>query len=40
VLVADCQHVADHGMATDVETMIVNKFVDVSAADPLWAEVW
>lgn len=40
VLVADCQHVADHGMATDVETMIGNKFVDVSAADPLWAEVW
>lgn len=40
VLVADCQHVAEHGMATDVETMIGNKFVDVSAADPLWAEVW
>ncbi len=40
VLVADCRHVAGHGCATDVETLIAGRLVEVSADDPLWAEVW
>jgi hypothetical protein len=40
VLVSDCRHVAEHGCATDVETLINGKFVEVREDDPLWAEVW
>ena len=40
VLAADCQHVADHGMATDVETLILVRLSEVSETTPLWAEVW
>lgn len=40
VLVADCKHVAEHGFATDIETLIAGKLVEVSADDPLWAEEW
>lgn len=40
VLVADCRHVASHGMASDVETLILSRFGEVGANDPLWAEVW
>ena len=40
VLVADCRHVAEHGMATDVETLILVRFNEVSETTPLWAEVW
>jgi len=40
VLVADCQQVAPHGMATDVETLIGCKFAEVSQDHPLWAEEW
>lgn len=40
VLVADCRHVAGHGCATDVETLIAGKFVEVGEGDPLWAEEW
>jgi len=40
VLVADCKHVAAHGHAVDIETLIAGKLVEVSADDPLWAEEW
>jgi hypothetical protein len=40
VLVADCKHVAGHGMATDVETLIAGRLVEVGEGDPLWAEEW
>jgi len=40
VLVADCKHVAEHGFATDIETLIAGKLVEVSESDPLWAEAW
>lgn len=40
VLAADCRHVAEHGCATDVETLISGKFAEVSEGDPLWAEEW
>lgn len=40
VLVADCRHVAAHGCATDVETLIAGRFADVREDDPLWAEEW
>lgn len=40
VLVADCRHVAAHGCATDVETLIAGKFAEVNEEDPLWAEEW
>ncbi len=40
VLVADCKHVAGHGHAADIETLIAGKLVEVSADDPLWVEEW
>jgi hypothetical protein len=40
VLVADCKHVAAHGHAVDIETLIAGKLVEVSQNDPLWAEEW
>jgi hypothetical protein len=40
VLVADCRHVAAHGCATDVETLVAGKFAEVDEDDPLWAEDW
>ncbi len=40
VLVADCKHVAGHGMATDVETLIAGRLIEAGEGDPLWAEEW
>jgi hypothetical protein len=40
VLAADCRHVAAHGCATDVETLIAGKFAEVNEEDPLWVEEW
>jgi len=40
VLIADCRHVAAHGMATDIESIIKDRFVDVTADSPIWAETW
>ncbi|MGB9801109.1 MAG: hypothetical protein ACPLUL_13545 [Thermanaerothrix sp.] len=40
VLVADCRHAAEHGHATDVETLIAGRLVEVGEGDPLWAEEW
>lgn len=40
VLISDCQHVADHGVATDIETIIKDRFVDITADSPIWAETW
>jgi hypothetical protein len=40
VLISDCQHIADHGVATDIETIIKDRFVDVTADSPIWAETW
>lgn len=37
-LIADCRHIADHGLATDIETLIASKFVE--SDPPLWAEEW
>ncbi len=39
-LIADCRNIAQHGAATDIETLILAKFGDLSPADPLWAEEW
>ncbi len=40
VLVADCRHVAEHGMATDLEALIAVRFDEVNETTPLWVEVW
>ncbi|MEW6287378.1 MAG: hypothetical protein AB1509_14235 [Chloroflexota bacterium] len=41
VLVADCKHhVAEHGCATDIETLIAGRLVEVNEGDLLWAEEW
>ncbi len=39
-LVADCKHVAEHGCATDIETLIAGRLVEVNEGDALWAEEW
>lgn len=39
-LVADCRHVAEHGCATDIETLIAGRLVEVNEGDALWAEEW
>lgn len=38
ILIADCRHIAEHGFATDIESIISSKFVEESAR--LWAEEW
>ncbi len=40
VLVADCRHVADHGCAVDVETLIAGRLVEAGESESLWAEEW
>jgi hypothetical protein len=39
-LVSDCKHVAEHGCATDIETLIAGRLVEVNEGDALWAEEW
>lgn len=38
-LMDDCRHVAEHGVATDIESLISERFSD-SLANPLWSEEW
>jgi len=42
VLVADCRHVADHGCATDIQTLVASRLVeeDREGDGRLWAEEW
>lgn len=40
VLVADCRHVAGHGHAADIETLIAGRLVEAGEGDPLWVEEW
>jgi hypothetical protein len=28
------------GLVTDIETLVRNKYIDVNASMPLWAEAW
>jgi len=39
-LVGDCKLKNLHGLATDLETLIVCKVPEISSDTPLWAEVW
>jgi len=38
-LMEDCRHVAEHGVAGDIETLISERFSD-SLANSLWSEEW
>ncbi len=39
-LIEDCRHVAEHGMATDIESLIAVRFAEWSEGGTLWAETW
>jgi hypothetical protein len=39
-LIDDCRLSNLAGMATDLETLVRNKFKEIDAASPLWAETW
>ena len=40
VLIADCRNIAQHGAATDIETLIAVRFDEVNENTVMWTEEW